>query len=60
MKIIVYDITGKEITTLADKEYKAGTYEVTFNGSNYSSGVYFYSLFINGEFADSRKMILIK
>ncbi len=60
LKIAVYDITGKELTTLADKEYKAGTYEVTFDGTNYSSGIYFYSLFIDGKLIETKRMILLK
>ena len=41
----VYDITGREIVTLVDKEQTAGTYAVDFDGSKYASGVYFYALF---------------
>ncbi len=60
IKIAVYDVTGKEVTVLADKEYKTGTYEVTFNSSNYSSGVYFYSLYADGKLFDTKRMVLIK
>ncbi len=60
LKIAVYDITGKELTTLADKEYKAGTYEVTFDGTGYSSGIYFYSLIVDGKLIDTKRMVLIK
>lgn len=60
VKLIVYDIQGKQITELVDQEQKAGIYEVDFNGSNYSSGIYFYSLSADGTVIDTRKMILIK
>jgi hypothetical protein len=60
LKLVVYDVTGKEIIKLADKEYKAGSYEVSFDGSKYSSGIYFYSLIVDGKLIDTKKMILIK
>jgi len=60
LKLIIFDVTGKQITVLADKKFNAGTYEVTFDGSNYSSGVYFYSLFVDGKLIDTKKMVLIK
>lgn len=40
----VYDITGKEIKTLVNQVQTPGTYQVTFEGQNYSSGVYIFSL----------------
>ncbi|MCE1164119.1 MAG: T9SS type A sorting domain-containing protein [Bacteroidetes bacterium] len=55
----VYDITGREIETLVNESMHAGTYEVTFDGSRYPSGVYFYSL-TAGNFSETRKMILVK
>ncbi len=56
----IYDITGKEIISLVNQKQNAGTYEVDFSGSGYSSGVYFYSLIIDGKLIDTKKMILIK
>lgn len=58
--IKVFDVTGKEIAVLVSKELKAGTYEIDFTGSAYSSGIYFYSLIVNGAVIDTKKMILIK
>jgi photosystem II stability/assembly factor-like uncharacterized protein len=60
VKLNVYDISGKEIITLVNEEKSAGTYEVDFNGSNYSSGIYFYSLLLNNRIQDTRKMVLVK
>jgi hypothetical protein len=60
VRLAVFDIQGKEVTTLVNQKQSAGTYEVDFSGSKYSSGIYFYSLYINGGVADTRKMILVK
>jgi len=59
VKIVVYDILGKEVATLVNKEQKAGNYEVNFNAKKLSSGVYFYKL-QSGTFTQSKKMILLK
>ena len=55
----VYDILGKEITTLINEKLNPGVYEVEFDGSNFASGVYFYQLRY-GDFVQMRKMILLK
>ena len=55
----IFDILGKEITTLVNESLKPGTYEVTFNGSNLPSGVYFYR-FRAGDFIDTKKLVLFK
>jgi hypothetical protein len=60
VKLILYDILGKEITILNDKKQTSGSYEVKLDGSNLSSGVYFYSLFIDGERVDTKKAVLLK
>ncbi len=60
VKLIVYDITGKIVETLIDKELKAGSYSADWNASNYSSGIYFYSLLIDNKIFETRKMVLIK
>lgn len=55
----VYDILGREIKTLINKPMQSGEYEVEFDGSNLSSGVYFYRL-TTGQFVQTRKMLLLK
>ncbi len=55
----VYDILGNELATLVNEEKPAGDYEVEFNATNLSSGLYFYQLEA-GEFIQTKKMILIK
>ncbi len=60
VKLIVYDITGREIITLVNEVQNTGTYEVDFSGNGLSSGVYFYTLFVNNKLFDTKKMILLK
>jgi photosystem II stability/assembly factor-like uncharacterized protein len=60
VKIIVYDILGRELTTLVNEDLRAGTYEVTWDASDYPSGIYFYRLWVSGGSTDSKKMVLIK
>ncbi|MFZ5948576.1 MAG: T9SS type A sorting domain-containing protein [Stygiobacter sp.] len=55
----IYDILGKEVATLVNEHQPAGNYAVKFDGSNFSSGVYFYKL-QSGEFVQVNKMILMK
>lgn len=55
----VYDILGKEITTLVNEVKSAGNYEVNFNASNLPSGTYFYRI-QSGNYVETKKMILIK
>ncbi|HJY64887.1 MAG TPA: T9SS type A sorting domain-containing protein [Ignavibacteria bacterium] len=59
LKIVVYDISGKEIRTLVDQQINAGIYEVKFDGSNLASGMYFYKL-ISESYSETRKMVLVK
>jgi mannose/cellobiose epimerase-like protein (N-acyl-D-glucosamine 2-epimerase family) len=55
----VYDLLGREVTTLINEDQAAGDYRVTFNAGNLSSGVYFYTMQA-GNFSESRKLILLK
>jgi hypothetical protein len=55
----VYDILGKEVATLVNEKQSPGVYEVTFDGSQYPSGIYFYKL-VAGDFSEVKRMILIK
>ncbi len=59
-KIMVYDLRGREIQTLVNKNLNAGTYNIRFNGEGLSSGVYFYSLFTDNKLIDTKKLITIK
>ena len=62
----VYNMLGKEVATLVNEKLNAGSYGVDFNGSNLSSGIYFYRIAIHSDkiktegFSDVKRMILIK
>lgn len=58
-KIIIYDLLGREVTTLVNEQLRPGTYEVDWDGSGFASGVYFYSLVTN-DFVEAKRMVLIK
>ena len=55
----VYDILGNEIKTLVNEIKSAGYYEIEFNGSDLSSGIYFYTLEA-GSFRETKRMLLVK
>jgi hypothetical protein len=59
VKLIVYDVQGREVQTLVNEYMKPGTYEVSFDGSKLTSGVYFYRI-STGDFTETRKMLMIK
>ncbi|MEO8666655.1 MAG: S8 family serine peptidase [Ignavibacteria bacterium] len=56
----VYDMLGKEVRTLVNQNMTPGSYDINFTANNLSSGVYFYALFLNGNFANTKRMILLK
>jgi photosystem II stability/assembly factor-like uncharacterized protein len=55
----VYDVLGNEVATLVNEEKPAGKFEVEFNSTDLSSGIYYYKL-TAGNFTDLKKMILLK
>ncbi|MBK7500951.1 MAG: T9SS type A sorting domain-containing protein [Ignavibacteriales bacterium] len=59
VQLLVYNVLGKEIATLVNEEKPAGNYEVNFDASKLSSGVYFYQLQA-GSFVETKKMILLR
>jgi hypothetical protein len=59
VRLIVYDILGREVTTLVNKQQQPGNYEVVFDASKLPSGTYFYRL-QSGSFVETKKMILLK
>ncbi len=67
VKLIIYDILGKEVSIIINEGLIPGTYEVEWNGSPYPSGVYFYNLTAGDpsassghSFSETKKMVLIK
>jgi len=59
VKLIVFDMLGREVAMLADEEKSPGTYEVQFDATGLSSGIYFYRLTVGG-FNETKKLILTK
>jgi len=59
VKLVIYDLLGREVATLVNEELKPGTYEADWDASNFSSGVYFYKI-ISNEFVETKKMVLMK
>jgi hypothetical protein len=59
VRLIIYDILGREVSTLFNKELQPGTYEVTWDASSNPSGVYFYKLATQG-YSETKKMVLIR
>jgi len=64
VKLIIYDISGKEIAFLVNQRQTSGSYEIKFDGSNISSGVYFFRLEAEdskgNNYQETKKMILIR
>ncbi|MCB0726048.1 MAG: T9SS type A sorting domain-containing protein [Ignavibacteria bacterium] len=63
VKILIYDMAGKEVAVLLNEVKSAGFYTVTFDGFNLSSGIYYYRINAEGNgnnFTDTKKMMLIK
>jgi len=59
VQLIVYNVNGRAIAVLADEVMSAGSHEISWNASDYGSGVYFYKL-VTTDFTDTKKMILLK
>jgi hypothetical protein len=59
VKVIVYDMLGREVETLVNEHLSAGSYKLNWNAVKYSSGIYFYRI-ISKDFTDTKKMILVK
>ncbi len=56
----VYDAAGREVQTLVDETLAPGTYQVRFDGSGLSSGLYYYCMTAGGKYTSVKKMIMIK
>jgi hypothetical protein len=59
VKLVVYDVMGREVEMLVNERQVAGSYEATFDGSRFASGVYFYRLTAE-EYGETRKMLLVR
>ncbi len=59
VRLVVYDVLGREVATLVNESKSAGSYEVEFKASGLTSGIYFYRL-QSGSFSQTKKMLLIR
>ena len=59
VKMVVYDILGREVTTLVDEPKKAGSYQVRWNASRFASGLYFCRIQA-GDYIATKKLVLLK
>jgi hypothetical protein len=59
VKIVVYDVMGREVQTLVNESLKPGTYETSFDASALNSGVYFYRM-VAGDYKETKKLLLLK
>jgi hypothetical protein len=59
VSINVYDLKGSMVSELVKGNYSSGSYEVIFDASKLTSGIYFYKI-QSGDFTSVRKMMLIK
>ncbi|MBN8568385.1 MAG: T9SS type A sorting domain-containing protein [Ignavibacteria bacterium] len=59
ISIVLFNNLGKEIQTLANAFYTAGSYQINFSAENLTAGTYYYKL-ISGDFTETKKMVLVK
>jgi photosystem II stability/assembly factor-like uncharacterized protein len=59
VRLTVFDVLGRLVSTLADGKFSPGVHSVSWDASNYPSGIYFYRL-ESGNYSESKKMLLIK
>jgi len=59
VQLVVYDLLGREVSTLVNEDEGPGSYEVKFEGTGLSSGVYFYRLTADN-FVQTRKLLLLR
>jgi uncharacterized delta-60 repeat protein len=59
VKLTIYDILGREIAALVNEQLKPGIYEVEFDGTNYTSGIYYYRLTAS-DFSSTKKLVLLR
>lgn len=59
VKLILFDVLGREVLTLVDEKLQPGTYETDWHASNQPGGIYFYKL-ITESFVKTQKMVLLK
>ncbi|MFZ4590687.1 MAG: T9SS type A sorting domain-containing protein, partial [Ignavibacteria bacterium] len=59
VNITVFDVKGQKVEELVNSSYNPGTYEVKWNASKYSSGIYFYTMKTD-KYSETKRMLLVK
>ena len=59
IKLVIYDLLGREVEVLYNNMQKAGYHQINWNANRYASGLYFVTL-IAGEYVNTQKLMLIK
>jgi hypothetical protein len=59
VRIVLYDILGKEVKTIVNEVVEPGKYRVTYSAENLASGLYFYKM-TSGDFTDVKRMVIMK
>jgi len=59
VKLVLYDISGREVAVLVNEKQKAGYHQIEFDASNLASGIYVYRL-QSGNYVQSKKMLLLR
>ncbi|MEA3499643.1 MAG: GLUG motif-containing protein [Candidatus Marinimicrobia bacterium] len=60
VQLAIYNMLGQKVKILVNEKQDAGKYQVVLNGSNLSSGIYFYRLQTDKRFSETRKLVLLK
>jgi hypothetical protein len=58
VKLMIYDVFGREMATLLNDELNSGSYEIKWNAPNFLPGIYYYKIYADN-FIDSKKMVLL-
>ena len=59
VKLVIYDITGKQVAELVNSQLSAGSYSAEWNATSFASGIYFYRIDA-GDYVQQMKMVLVK
>jgi flagellar hook assembly protein FlgD len=59
VKLTILNISGQVVATLLNETKQAGSYNIDFDASTLTSGIYFYTI-VSGNFIETHKMILLK
>ncbi len=60
VKIVVYDVLGREVGVLVNNLMNYGEHNLSFEANNLASGLYFYSMYLDGNLFETKKMVLVK